>query len=213
MNWKRASSAMLVAVPIIALLAYGMTRDPKDIPSPLPGRPAPSFSLAVFAEGEGDQRRAAGDTVRLADHAGEVVVLNFWASWCLACRDEHADLSAVAESYAGKGVRFYGMLYNDTPSNGTRWINEMGGQSYPSLEDPRTRTAIDYGLYGVPETFFVGRDGRVAYKHVGPISAGMLAFKLDSLLAVPRPGAPPTAPAPNATGDSARSVRVPSSGQ
>lgn len=206
MNWKRAAAASIVALPIILLLGYGMTTDPKEIPSPLPGRAAPAFSLAVFAEGEGVQRRMVGDTVRLAEHAGEVVVLNFWASWCLACRDEHTALSAVSEAYADKGVKFYGMLYNDAPANGVRWIAQMGGQSYPSLEDPRTRTAIDYGLYGVPETFFVGRDGRVAYKHVGPISAVVLASKLDSLLAVP---APARSPISEPSGDSARSVPVP----
>jgi len=129
MNWKRAASAAAVAVPIIALLGYGMTRDPKEIPSPLPGREAPTFSLAVFAEGQGGQLRPVGDTVRLADHSGEVVVLNFWASWCLACRDEHSTLSSVAEAYAGKGVKFYGVLYNDVPANGTRWISEMGGRA------------------------------------------------------------------------------------
>ncbi|MBK8061580.1 MAG: redoxin domain-containing protein [Gemmatimonadetes bacterium] len=208
MNWKRAASAAAVAVPIIALLGYGMTRDPKEIPSPLPGREAPTFSLAVFAEGQGDQLRPVGDTVSLADHSGEVVVLNFWASWCLACRDEHSTLSSVAEAYAGKGVKFYGVLYNDVPANGTRWISEMGGQSYPSLNDPRTRTAIDYGLYGVPETFFIARDGRVAYKHVGPVTAQVLAYKLDSLLAQPAPGGAPR----RAPGDSAKSVTVPTSG-
>lgn len=210
MNWKRASTAGIVAFPIIALLGYGMTRDPKEIPSPLPGREAPAFSLAVFAQGEGDQQRAIGDTVQLAEHQGEVVVLNFWASWCLACRDEHSALSEVAELYARKGARFYGVLYNDQPGNGTRWISQMGGQSYPSLEDPRTRTAIDYGLYGVPETFFIGRDGRVAYKHVGPVTATLLASKLDSLLAQPVPPAAPVSP--GASGDSARSVTVPRTG-
>jgi cytochrome c biogenesis protein CcmG/thiol:disulfide interchange protein DsbE len=207
MNWKRASTAAVVSLPIIGLLGYGLTRDPNEIPSPLPGREAPAFSLAVFATGERAQARAAGDTVRLADHRGEVVVLNFWASWCLACRDEHQALSEVAEQYAPRGARFYGVLYNDQPANGTRWIAGMGGQSYPSLEDPRTRTAIDYGLYGVPETFFIGRDGRVAYKHVGPVSAQLLASKLDSLLAQPAPGGSRVAP-----GDSARAVPVPTSG-
>ncbi len=206
MNWKRASTAAVVSLPIIGLLAYGLTRDPKEIPSPLPGREAPPFSLAVFAQGERAQARTVGDTVRLADHRGDVVVVNFWASWCLACRDEHQALSEVAEQYAPMGARFYGVLYNDQPANGTRWIAEMGGQSYPSLEDPRTRMAIDYGLYGVPETFFIGRDGRVAYKHVGPVTATLLARKLDSLLAQPVPGAPV------APGDSARSVPVPTSG-
>lgn len=209
MNWKRASTATVVAIPIIALLGFGMTRDPKDIPSPLPGRAAPPFSLAVFAEGVGAQHRASGDTIRLAEHSGEVVVLNFWASWCLACRDEHATLSQVAEAYAGRGAKFYGVLYNDVPANGTRWISEMGGQSYPSLEDPRTRTAIDYGLYGVPETFFIGRDGKVAYKYVGPIPATVLARKLDSLLAVPAP----QRGAGGASGDTARSVPVGTAGE
>lgn len=196
MNWQRASIAGGVALPIIALLAFAMTKDPKEIQSPLPGRAAPAFSLAVFAPGEGGARREAGDTIRLADHAGEVVVLNFWASWCLACRDEHTPLSEVARVYEAKGVRFYGVLYNDTPANGLRWIDAMGGQSYPSVNDPRTRTAIDYGLYGVPETFFIGRDGRVAYKHVGPVSATLLAFKLDSLLSLPAPSEPLSSPTP-----------------
>ncbi len=209
MNWKRASSAAVVAIPIIALLAYGTTRDPKEIPSPLPGRAAPQFSLAVFAEGVGAQHRASGDTIRLADHTGEVVVLNFWASWCLACRDEHTTLSQVSEMYAGRGVKFYGVLYNDVPANGTRWISEMGGQSYPSLEDPRTRTAIDYGLYGVPETFFIGKDGKVAYKYVGPVPATVLARKLDSLLALPTPSRGPG----GAGADSARSVPVGTTGE
>jgi cytochrome c biogenesis protein CcmG, thiol:disulfide interchange protein DsbE len=191
MNWRRATLAGGVSLPLVALLAYGMTRDPKDIPSPLPGRAAPPFSLAVFASGEGAARRAIGDTIRLADHRGEVVVLNFWASWCLACRDEHADLSQVADRYAGRDVKFYGVLYNDVPANGLKWIQQMGGQSYPSVQDPRTRMAIEYGLYGVPETFFIGRDGRVAYKHVGPVSAAILVHKIDSLLAATEPASSP----------------------
>ncbi|MCC6928785.1 MAG: redoxin domain-containing protein [Gemmatimonadaceae bacterium] len=214
MNWKRAGIAAAVAVPIIGLLGFGMTRDPKDIPSPLPGREAPLFTMAVFAEGTGEQHRATGDTIRLADHKGEVVVLNFWASWCLACRDEHETLSQVAEVYARRGVKFYGVLYNDQPQNGTRWIAEMGGQSYPSLQDPRTRVAIDYGLYGVPETFFIGRDGRVAYKHVGPVTATVLASKLDSLLAQPAPAGGGGNPSlEGGPGDSARKVTVPTTGQ
>lgn len=182
MNWKRASIAVGLLVPVIGLLAFGLTRDPKQIDSPLPGKPAPEFSLSVFAPGEGRTALAVGDTVRLAEHRGSVVVLNFWASWCLQCRDEHRDLSNTATAYFDRGVRFYGVLYNDQESFGTRWIQEMGGQSYPSLVDPRSRSAIDYGLYGVPETFLISRDGQVAYKHIGPISERLLSLKLDSLL-------------------------------
>ena len=182
MNWKRAAMAVVFLLPIIGLLAFGLTRDPKQIDSPLPGKTAPDFSLAVFAPGEGRTALEVGDTVRLAAHQGQVVVVNFWASWCLQCRDEHRDLSATATAYHERGVRFVGVLYNDKETFGLRWIQEMGGQTYPSVLDPRTRTAIDYGLYGVPETFVIAQDGRVAYKHIGPISERLLSFKLDSLL-------------------------------
>jgi len=182
MNWKRATLAAGFLVPVIGLLAFGLTRDPKAIDSPLPGKAAPDFALKVFAPGEGPLALSVGDTVRLANHRGGIVVLNFWASWCLQCRDEHADLSNAARAFFDKGVRFYGVLYNDKESFGLRWIDEMGGQAYPSVLDPRTRTAIDYGLYGVPETFLVTGDGRVAYKHIGAISERLLTHKLDSLV-------------------------------
>lgn len=188
MNWRRSLLAVGVAVPIVALLAYGLTRDPRAIPSPLPGKSAPDFALSVFAPGDGKSALSLGDTIRLSAFRGEVVVLNFWASWCLECRHEHQVLSEVADAYADQGVRFFGLLYNDAVDAGLKWIDEMGGQSYPSLLDPRTRTAIDYGLYGVPETFFVSRGGRVAYKHIGPISGRLLVQKLDSLLREPAGG-------------------------
>lgn len=191
MNWKRAAIAGVVALPVIALLAFGLTRDPKDIPSPLPGKDAPTFSLEVFAPGKAPLARAVGDTIRLEAMRGQVLVLNFWASWCLACRDEHQTLSEVAVQYAGSRAHFLGVLYQDVPTNGVAWIEQMGGQSYPSVNDPRARTAIAYGLYGVPETFFVGPDGRVAYKHVGPVSASVLRQKVDSLLALPQTGGAP----------------------
>lgn len=195
MNWKRSlMTVAAVGVPIIALLSYGMTRDPRSIPSPLPGHASPVFTRAVFAPGEdATLRRAVGDSVRLAEHKGQVVVVNFWASWCLACRDEHETLSMIARRYAGQGVRFYGLLYNDEPSNGIKWIAQMGGQAYPALEDPRARTAIDYGLYGVPETFVVDQRGIVARKYLGPVRPGELSQLLDSLLtAGARSGAPAT---------------------
>jgi len=187
MNWKRALIAVLVALPIIALLRYGLTRDPRAIASPLPGRQAPAFDLAVFASGDGTIAPAVGQRVRLEDLRGNVVVVNFWASWCLPCRDEHATLSETATRYAGKDVRFLGLVYNDVTANALRWLQEMGGQTYPALLDPGTRTAIDFGVYGVPETFFIGRDGKVSSKFVGPISASVLSQRIDSLLAVQAP--------------------------
>lgn len=183
MNWKRVAIALLAAVPIIALLAYGFTRDPAAIPSPLPGRQAPPFTLAVFAPGEGTLARSVGDTIRLRDLAGKVVVLNFWASWCLPCRTEHAALTETARAYADRPTQFIGVLYMDVPSTAIRWIAEMGGQSYPAVKDEDSRTAIDYGLYGVPETFIIDPTGRVAYKHTGPIPASVLRQVIDSVLA------------------------------
>lgn len=188
MNWKRALVAVVAAVPLLALFAFGFTRDPRAIASPLPGRAAPAFALAVFAPGEPPLARPVGDSIRLRDLAGKVVVMNFWASWCLACRDEHAALSDVARLYAGRPTQFIGVLYNDRQAPALRWIADRGGQSYPSVIDHRSRTAIDYGLYGVPETFIVDGTGRIAYKHTGPITESVLRRWIDSLLPAARAG-------------------------
>ncbi|CAN5637830.1 TlpA disulfide reductase family protein [soil metagenome] len=194
MNWKRAAIATIAAAPVLALFAFGFTRDPGEIPSPLPGREAPAFALPVFATGEAPLAREVGDTIALGDLAGKVVVVNFWASWCLACRDEHVALSETAKRYADGAAQFIGVLYHDRPGNGLRWIERMGGQSYPSVTDDRSRMAIKYGLYGVPETFVIDPAGRIAYKHIGPITAGVLRQWIDSLAVrptidtVPSPG-------------------------
>ena len=174
MNWRRSLLGLVVGLPLVALLGYGLTRDPAQIPSPLPGKPAPDFSLPLM-DGEGE--------VALAALRGQVVVLNFWASWCLECRYEHQDLSRTAEAYEGKGVHFFGVLYNDVAENGRRWIVEMGGQSYPTLLDGGSRVAINYGLYGVPETFIIDQTGTVVHKQIGPITADRLAEMIEPLLA------------------------------
>ena len=186
MKWKRAVTAVGIAVPSIGLLAFGLTRDPGSIPSPLPGRAAPTFTLEAFTKGDSARASATMDSVRLAAMNGDVVILNFYASWCLACRDEHEVLRTVGARYAGTDVHFFGVLYNDSPGNAIRWLGEMGTLPYPSLEDPHSRTAIDYGLYGVPETFFIGRDGRVAYKNTGPVTEDVLVSKIEQLRAAPR---------------------------
>lgn len=173
MNWRRSAIGLGISLPILALLGYGMTLDPRTIPSPLPGKPAPEFALAVL-----DQP----DTVRLSDLRGNVVVLNFWASWCMECRYEHSDLSMAATAYEKRGVRFFGVLYNDTPANGRAWIREMGGQTYPALLDEGARTAVSYGLYGVPETFIIDKEGTVVHKQIGPITMAKLAQLLEPLL-------------------------------
>ena len=179
MSWRRAGLALLVLLPLIGLLAFGITRDPRAIPSPLPGRQAPAFTLERMPA---DPAAEPIERVALDELRGNVVVLNFWASWCLACRDEHEALSQVATEYQDRPVRFFGIVYNDSPRNALRWIEEMGGQSYPSLLDPGSRTAIDYGLYGVPETFFIARDGSVARKVTGPVTARLLREEIARLL-------------------------------
>jgi cytochrome c biogenesis protein CcmG/thiol:disulfide interchange protein DsbE len=179
---KRSVIAVITAVPLIALLAWGLRRDPSYIPSPLPGRDAPAFSLEVFATGEQSIARSVGDTLSSGEMRGNVLVINFWASWCLACRDEHAALSEVALMYSNRPVKFVGVLYQDRTAAALEWISRMGGQSYPSVNDPRSRTAIAFGLYGVPETFIVDRAGKVAHKQVGPVTRGLLVRLIDSLL-------------------------------
>jgi cytochrome c biogenesis protein CcmG/thiol:disulfide interchange protein DsbE len=196
-NWKRATIALLAAVPIIALLAYGFTRNPAEIPSPLPGHQAPAFTLSVLTPGEGSLARSTGDTIRLSDLAGKVVVLNFFASWCLPCRAEHAALTQTAMQYADRPTQFIGVLYNDEPAAGIRWIEEMGGMSYPAVTDHESRTAIDYGLYGVPETFIIDQAGRVAHKELGPITASVLQRVIDSVLVSGAPAAKTSRPADN----------------
>ncbi len=184
MNWKKAAWGIAAAIPVVALLGFGMTRDPKDIPSPLPGRVAPTWSLATFTGPAGQ----TPDSVKLADMKGKVVVLNFWASWCLACRDEHQALRQIGQLYSHKDdVKFFGVLYNDSPENGRKWLGMMGDLDYPALLDPASKVAIDYGLYGVPETYFIGRDGKVAFKQTGPVTEELLMRKIEELRKAPLP--------------------------
>lgn len=184
MRWRFAAAAVALGLPAVALLGFGLTRDPREIPSPLPGRPAPTFALPVFAPGTPPTGKApaVGDSIRLASLRGDIVVVNFWASWCLACRGEHAALAAVGAQYTGTDVHFVGVLYNDSPDNGVRWIQQLGGQPYPSLQDEGARTAIDYGVYGVPETFVIDKQGVIRYKQIGPITQEALERKILPLV-------------------------------
>ena len=176
--------ALLLILGFLGILAFGITRDPFVLPSMLIDSPAPEFALELMSAGDGveGQELTPGDTVSLSSLRGQVVVVNFWASWCLACRTEHAALSEAAVRHWSHGVRFLGVLYQDTPPNARRWIAEMGGQSYPTLLDPRTRTAIEYGVYGVPETYFISADGRISYKHIGPVTPALLDERIGELL-------------------------------
>lgn len=174
MNWKRSLVGVAIAVPIVMLLGYGLTRDPRQIDSPLPGRAAPDFALPALEN---------GDSIQLSELRGNVVVVNFWASWCIPCRDEHPVLLQASRMYQPRGVKFVGIAYNDKPDDSRRWLDELG-KSYPSLVDEGARTAIDYGVSGVPETFILDKQGVVAFKKFGPITTPEISQKLDSLLAL-----------------------------
>ncbi len=185
MSWKRAGIAMVLTIPLILLFAFGLRRgDPRLVPSPLVGNPAPEFALPVMAmDGPVDGRETTGDTVRLTDLRGDVVVLNFFASWCIPCRVEHRDLTRAAQRYANRGVKFYGVVYNDEPPAIRRYIRQLGGQSYPALLDPGQRVAIDYGLVGVPETFFIDQDGVVQRKVFSAVNQQILVDEIEAMLA------------------------------
>jgi cytochrome c biogenesis protein CcmG/thiol:disulfide interchange protein DsbE len=173
MNWKRSLIGAGIAIPIVLVLNYGLSRDPRFIASPLPGRAAPDFSLPALE----------GDSIKLSQLRGNVVVLNFWASWCIPCRQEHPVLLEASRTYTSRGVKFVGIAYNDKPDDSKRWLDELG-KTYPSLIDAGSRTAIDYGISGVPETFILDKQGVVAFKKFGPITTPEITQKLDSLLAL-----------------------------
>lgn len=219
MNVKRMVLGLFITIPIVWLLAEAMGRDARFIPSPLPGREAPDFILPVLETAEPFSVRepGPGELVDLRHLRGEVVVVNFWASWCLSCRSEHVPLSRLAEEYADEEVHFFRILYNDRPENAAALIERMGGQSYPTLLDSRSGTAIRYGLTGVPETFFIGRDGKVAHKQIGPVNHDLIRDWVDRLLAEEWEGDGPESTAWNGaagvrTDDDAARAAVPAEG-
>jgi cytochrome c biogenesis protein CcmG, thiol:disulfide interchange protein DsbE len=173
MNWRRSMIGLGVALPLIGLLGFGLTRDPTTIDSPLPGKPAPDFDLA---------RMTGGGSLNLSQLRGKVVIVNFWASWCIPCRSEHPLLSMAHRRWAPEGVQFIGIVYNDTPDNARAWLQEMGGEEWPTLLDPGGRTAIEFGVYGVPETFIIDPDGIVVHKQLSVITPEVVAQFVEPLL-------------------------------
>lgn len=144
-------------------LGIGLTMDPREIPSPLLGKEVPDFSLPPVK----------GRTLGLAsaDLRGEVSIVNVFASWCVACREEHPLLMELARQ---KTVPIHGLNYKDKPEDAQKWLDDLGDPYTRTGADLKGRVAIDWGVYGVPETFIVGRDGRIAYKHIGPVTPQVL---------------------------------------
>jgi cytochrome c biogenesis protein CcmG/thiol:disulfide interchange protein DsbE len=160
---------------LFGLLVAGLLR-PTDSASgantPLAGKPAPAFSLQTLD----------GGAVSLAQFRGRPVLINFWASWCLPCRDEAPILRAAALEHARAGLVVLGVAYNDKPQDSRAFRDEFG-LGFPILMDGADgRTAVSYGLTGVPETFFVDRDGRVVARHAGPVTQSVLDEWLKAIL-------------------------------
>jgi cytochrome c biogenesis protein CcmG/thiol:disulfide interchange protein DsbE len=161
--------AIFLALAALFLLRLG-GGDPSELPSALIGRKAPATTLPPLEGLARDGRPVPGVTT--ADLAGQVSVVNVFASWCGPCRQEHPVLEALAAS--GK-ARLVGINYKDDPENARRFLGRLGNPYAAVGLDAKGRTAIDWGVYGVPETFVIGPDGTILYKHVGPLSEATLA--------------------------------------
>jgi cytochrome c biogenesis protein CcmG/thiol:disulfide interchange protein DsbE len=164
---------ILVFVPLAVFLALSaiflvrlFSGDPSRIPSALIGHPAPAVDLPPVAGLERDGRAIPG--ISAAEFRGNVTVVNVWASWCVPCHDEAPFLLELA---GDTRIRLVGINYKDQPDNARRFLNRYGNPFIAAGADQNGRAAIEWGVYGVPETFLVGRDGRIAYKLVGPIGA------------------------------------------
>ena len=164
---------ILVLLPLLAFLALAAlfyfrlgAGDASHIPSALIGQPAPPTDLPPVAGLERDGKAMPG--LSNATFQGAVTLVNVWASWCIPCRDEVPLLERLSKD---KRIQLVGINYKDSPDNARRFLNRYGNPFVASGADISGRQSIDWGVYGVPETFLVGRDGRIAYKLVGPITA------------------------------------------
>jgi len=152
---------------LIVFLAIGLTRDPHEVPSPLINKPAPTFRLP--------QLKDPSKTFSAEDMRGKVWILNVWASWCVSCRDEHPLLIEYAKSGA---VPIYGLNYKDQRDNALGWLSELGDPYVLSASDEDGRVAIDYGVYGAPETYLIDQTGTIRFKQIGAVTPNVWANKI-----------------------------------
>jgi cytochrome c biogenesis protein CcmG, thiol:disulfide interchange protein DsbE len=165
---RRVILTLLIIGPLLALLAYGFTRDSHYIVSPLLAKPATPFTLKLFD----------GQNLSLADLRGKAVFLNFWASWCVPCRAEARELEAAWQKIKDSNMVFVGVAVQDTDQNALEFLKEFN-ITYPNGKDETAKIAVDYGTWGIPESFFVDPQGRITYKHVGGIRATLVVSKLE----------------------------------
>lgn len=165
----------LIPLSLFAVLTFfllrGLSLNPKEVPSPLIGKPAPEFTLPQLHKPDASLSRA--------DLLGQVYVLNVWASWCAACRDEHPALVDFARRQV---VPIYGLNYKDDRMAGIQWLNRLGNPYVASIHDFEGKLGIDFGVYGVPETFVIDREGIIRYKHIGPVNPQILRETIEPLV-------------------------------
>jgi cytochrome c biogenesis protein CcmG/thiol:disulfide interchange protein DsbE len=168
---KKYLVPLAVFVVLGLLLAYGLNLDPRKIPSPLIGKSLPAFSLTTIA----DPARKVGRD----DLLGRAYLLNVWASWCVACRQEHPLLNELARN---KTATIIGINYKDKREDALGWLGSLGNPYELSLADKDGRLGIDLGVYGVPETFVIDKQGIIRYKQIGPITPEVWEQKLAPLI-------------------------------
>lgn len=171
-RWIPLAVAALLGVLLFAGVLLSRRGDREALPSPLIGKPAPAFALPVLHE--------PGRIVSNAELRGAPYVLNVWGSWCPACRDEHPVLTRFAET---RRVRVIGYNWKDEREDALRWLEQFGNPYWLVLTDLEGRVAIDWGIYGAPETFLVDADGIVRWKHVGPLDDATIRDELLPKLA------------------------------
>ena len=186
---ERGKRNLLVLLPLLAFVALALlflyrlgAGDPSKLPSALIGRQAPQTDLPALEGLTRDGKAVPGLTN--ATFAGKVTLVNVWASWCVPCHDEAPLLDQLAKD---NRIQIAGINYKDAPDNARRFLNRYGNPFVAAGVDPNGRSSIDWGVYGVPETFLIGRDGAIAYKLVGPITAenlkGVLVPEIEKALA------------------------------
>jgi cytochrome c biogenesis protein CcmG/thiol:disulfide interchange protein DsbE len=168
---RRFLLPLAIFAVLVVFLALGLNLDPHEVPSPLIDKPAPAFAAPSLAKPE--------QTIQRDDMLGKVWILNVWASWCGACRDEHPILVEFSRHAT---VPIYGLNYKDSRPDGLGWLRQFGNPYTDSVFDADGRIGINYGVYGVPETFVIDKAGVVRMKHVGPVTPDVLAKKIEPLL-------------------------------
>jgi cytochrome c biogenesis protein CcmG, thiol:disulfide interchange protein DsbE len=162
---------LAVFAALIGFLFAGLGLNPREVPSPLIGKPAPAFRLA--------QLHAPEKQFTREEMLGQVWLLNIWASWCASCRDEHPLLTDLART---KAVPIVGLNYKDKPDEAKAWLRRFGDPYLLSVADPDGRIGIEYGVYGVPETFVIDKTGAIRQKHIGPVTRDSLEKKILPLV-------------------------------